>query len=86
MTERHFIQRRSVFPMRDNELKTPLRPLRPLRPLCEKKGIAHTLTFIGERQSKNASASSVCAVRDNEDLVLSTVCQVGVSLVQYGKL
>ncbi len=83
MTERHFIQRRSVFPMRDNELKTPLRPLRPL---CEKKGIAHTLTFIGERQSKNASASSVCAVRDNEDLVLSTVCQVGVSLVQCGKL
>ena len=30
MTERHFIQRRSVFPMRDNELKTPLRPLRHL--------------------------------------------------------
>ena len=51
MTERHFIQRRSIFPMRDNELKTPLRPLRPLReknndpcplrPLREKKSRKH---------------------------------------------
>jgi hypothetical protein len=30
MTEPHFIQRRSVFPMRDNELKTPLRSLSEL--------------------------------------------------------
>ena len=53
MTERHCIQRRSVFPMRDSELKTPLRPLRPLRetifkkqPILEKSKNQYILSWV----------------------------------------